>query len=195
MFRVGLAASVLLTIVAGCGSASTTIPKDGAVDSTDGGEVACADQFAASHAPNDPCAVDSDCHDPFLVCTPMNVGLCRSDDTPPTDTRCTSQLPRGVPLCPEMAEVTLHLCAVRYQQPCDVATDCGPSNFACTNGHCQQTAENLCTTAADCPQSWECTAPCPCPPRVDDKRCYPPFAELGCPACFVPDTDASAPGD
>jgi hypothetical protein len=197
MLRACLTASMLLALVGGCGPASTTIakiPKDGAVDSADDGACDSADAFAASHAPNDPCAVDSDCHDPLLVCMETTKAVCRGDGEV-LELGCPATFVRGVPVCPETVNVTIHVCRPTNVQPCNVDTDCGPNGLLCVGGRC---AQKLCATVADCPQGWGCYAPCPaCPGTIAQKRCEPPGAVFRCPQCIpVPDVqDAGVDGD
>jgi hypothetical protein len=177
----------LLALVAGCGTAT---PNDGAVggDGSDAGsDVPCrsADEFAQSRAPSDLCAVDSDCHNAFLACAAQSVSLCRDPNMEPMDAGCPSPFPADTPICPTTAQVSLRMCVVRYQQPCNAATDCGPG-FTCVAKMCQGPEASLCETVADCPQQWECYEPCPCGDAAGPKRCYAPFARFGCPACLAP---------
>jgi hypothetical protein len=189
-----MTALLLPAFVAGCHSA-TTPARDGAADRA---EVACrsGDEFSASRAPNDPCAMDSDCHNPYLVCRPNTVDFCQNE--PATDTGCPSPFPRDAPICPVTAMVTINLCAASYQQPCQLDTDCGPAHFTCMNGQCRENAPDFCGKASDCPQGWDCYVACACPERADTKQCHPPFAVYRCPECMpFPDIvpDAGADGD
>jgi hypothetical protein len=185
MWRLG---AVLLLV--GCGGAPTAL-RDAAAPPGDG-DVRCrtADQFSQSRKPFDLCAVDSDCHDPFLECAAKSVSTCRDQAASPVaaaaaaDAGCPSPFPSDTPVCPAMAEISLRVCALRYQEPCTSDMDCGPAGFACAGGSCQQTGAGLCGSDADCPNGWSCYAPCACNGAdTTPKGCYPPFAMFGCPVC------------
>jgi len=170
----------LLLALTACGSRVVPAPdaSDGAI------EVPCrsADQFASSRMPNDPCAVDSDCHDPFLACFARTVFTCRNTNTPVVTACPAAQLDADIPACPEMASVSLKLCDPTYQHPCAKDADCGPAGFSCTGGQCQEAPQAACDTPADCLAGWACAAPCSCSANAP-KACTPPFARFGCPAC------------
>lgn len=176
--------------MASCQSAATTDGDAGdAGDASDAGDaVLCrsADEFAQSHQPNNLCAVDSDCHNAFLVCDAQDVFICRDPDPTAADAGCPSSIPASAPICPTTAQVSIHMCTVRYQQPCQANADCGPG-FACVGHQCLWPEAILCDTLADCPSGWECYVSCPCAGAL--KRCYPPFATFSCPVCLPPSPD------
>jgi hypothetical protein len=179
-----------LAIITSCGSSGQTA-TDGSADSrTDAAEtvIPCrsGDEFAQSHQPFDPCATDSDCHHPFLECAQQTVESCNGIPRP-QDTGCPSPFPADLPICPETARISVRLCAVRYQEPCVIDSDCGPGGFVCTRGACQEQGGGLCETESDCPQGWDCFAPCPCASRdaAEHRGCYAPFTMLHCPLCVI----------
>jgi hypothetical protein len=179
---------VMLLLAAGC-SGTAPAARDGAPDSGAG----VCDPYAQSNAPNAPCAKDEDCHDPFLVCVRSMVSICRTGGTPaPVDTGCPPPYLADVPVCPAIAEVALSTCNVRYQLGCASDHDCGPVGFVCRNGMCDGSGhEVVCAAKVDCPTGWDCYDPCPCTGAPSTaKRCYPPFAAFGCPAC-APVSDPS----
>jgi hypothetical protein len=185
----------VLALMASCQS---TAPTDGGGGNAHdaGADVMCrsADEFAQSHEPNDLCAVDSDCHNAFLACAAQDVFICRDPSVGNEDAGCPSPIPANAPICPTTAQVSIHMCAVRYQLPCHADADCGPG-YACVGQQCQGPEASSCTTVADCPAQWECYDPCPCGDAAGQKRCYAPFARFSCPFCGVvtPD-DAGADG-
>jgi hypothetical protein len=195
-------AAAWLLCIAGCGSSGGSPDAGDAGLDGEGGAPACGvgGQFAGSHMPNDPCAVDSDCHDPYLECATARVTTCRSPDGGAANGACLVSSEENVPICPMTAAVSVKLCAVRYRSPCDGDTDCGPTGFGCVAGLCTQTKGLMpCGSAADCPMDWQCVAPCPCDGvQTEPAACYPPFAIFSCPACVdggepdAPATDAPA---
>jgi hypothetical protein len=164
------------------------------------GGAACGNPYAMSNQPYAPCAVDSDCHDPFLACKPVSADACRDPDAGTDDAGCPPPPALDdLPICPTTAHVTLNACSVTYQQGCNVDSDCGPDGFTCrmnavfpcpTDAPCGQcdeaAAAAVCTTAADCPAGWDCYTPCPCGAATPSKSCEPPFARFNCPACGPP---------
>jgi hypothetical protein len=153
----------------------------------DASDTQTCDPSGASMAPSDPCAVDSDCHNPYLECAPTTVYGCREPASQESDAGCSPASLATAPICPATAMLTIGLCTERFQEPCVVDADCGPDGFTCTSGHCDGPLEAaICSTDGDCPKGWSCYVPCACASRPDDpKRCYPPFSRFNCPACGV----------
>jgi hypothetical protein len=160
-------------------------------------DAGCPDPYAQSSQPDDPCAVDSDCQSNFLACRPTTVDVCRDANDGALPAACVPPALANVPVCPTTAPVTLGLCAVRYQLPCTVDSDCGPAGFSCSSGSCQQDSGGPCETDTDCLIGWSCYVPCPCPspPSTEPPQppqppqqasCEPPFATFACPACPAP---------
>jgi hypothetical protein len=192
-----IAAALLLCLTACGSSGNAPAVVDAGPDGDAGGPSTCGspDGFASSNMPNDPCAVDSDCHDPYLRCATATVFTCRGPDGGASNGACLVSSEENVPICPATGPVAVKLCAVSYRLPCDGDTDCGPSGFGCVAGQCQTMGTKLCGSTADCPQFWQCVAPCPCDGvQTQDSACYPPFAVFSCPACVdggVPDAPAA----
>lgn len=178
----------LIAIGSGCLGDPTLTPEKGSSDGGTSDAVASADgACSGTGQPQDPCAVDSDCGNAFLTCVPQMVSACRDPDASVAGAGCSApwNQPVDLPLCPAQEQLILNLCAVRYQRLCQVDTDCGPDGFTCDQGNCTEVAEDTCSTDAECPGGWSCYAPCPCGDTVGTKRCYPPFAEFGCPICII----------
>jgi hypothetical protein len=172
----------------GFGGAAGVAGNDGAADAA-----ACGDPYASSSMPFSPCAVDSDCHSAYLFCGPpqANLEACRDADAAVDD--CPPPGFADLPICPVTKMITANLCGVRYQRPCNVASDCGPG-FTCTAsaastcsagspcGTCQAPPLAACVTKADCPKEWDCYAGCACTPNAQT-YCFPPFEVFHCPGC------------
>jgi hypothetical protein len=188
------------TIGSGCGDANLVGARidSSAADNRDGGAGPIG-----SGQPGSACSYDGGCGNPFLVCAPSNGVACRDPDA-------SAPVSSGLPVCPMTAPVTLDLCAVRYDLPCRVDSDCGPAGFTCNRqavsscegaaadtdcGYCDgQAQEGPCTGDGDCPAGWSCYSPCPCATSsATAMGCYPPFAAFGCPACIVTVPDAGTP--
>jgi hypothetical protein len=182
---------VLLSLdVTGCQSAHPLDDTDGSSSGRDG--LANADHDAGADAcaaagPFSPCRVDSDCQGAYLACTPPDTTLtiCR-DAQLPVNPACPSPVDlTTVPICPTTELTPFNVCTVRYQRPCQRASDCGPAGFTCNAGICQEAQAGItCTTASDCPNGWDCYAACACPGVEEAKACEPPFAEFRCPGCM-----------
>jgi hypothetical protein len=182
-----------VAVVAACQSQSALELEDATAVGTGGADGgSCRDLYAKSSKPNDPCSVDSDCHDPFLVCAAETLYGCRGDGGV-DETSCAPAAIASLPACPTQTPYKISVCSIRYRQGCNVDTDCGPgfgcetNTFECPQGatgcgQCQVVAENLCATAATCPVGWSCYVACPCSPA----RCYPPFSSFNCPICLPP---------
>ena len=177
---------VCALLLLGCGSNAAS--TGGAVDAAGEG----CDPYAGSNQPMQPCAVDSDCHDPYLVCLRSTVDTCRDATATAEELACTAPWTANAPACPETGRVAAGLCEARYQLGCRKDGDCGPAGFACANGQCQQQAPQPCATTADCPVEWECSAPCACPGSARPRVCVQPFARFSCPACGPVPDDAGA---
>jgi hypothetical protein len=126
----------------------------------DGGTGGAADGATCSHAydPNvtrvlgRPCLHDADCGNAYLTCVP------------------------------QAGQVTGNLlCALRYQQACQVDKDCGPAGFTCVDRICSEEPSYPCTCDEQCPQGWSCTDPCATGDTAN-WSCYPPMGPLVCPA-------------
>jgi hypothetical protein len=181
---------VSLVAAAGC---SSSHPLDdgtgGALGPSDG---AAGDRPASNAAdcgppqPLAPCRADSDCHSAYLVCAAPNVTItfCRDADAGTTADPACPSFPElaDAPICPRWVQITSNVCDVRFQLPCTVDGDCGPTGFQCMSGRCNQSASMPCTTDADCPNEWACYAPCACH-GGEPKVCEPPFIEIHCPNC------------
>jgi hypothetical protein len=168
-----------LVLVVGCQSGGIPITADAGRD-LEAELVPCrsADQFSGSRKPNDPCAVDSDCHDPYLSCTTQKGSMCRDGNAVPEQTGCPSSIPTDIPICPTSTYVALRLCDVRFGQACFVDADCGPAGFLCRDGGCQPQSHGPCTTNTDCPSGWTCADSCPgtSPDAGAPRSCLPPFS-------------------
>jgi hypothetical protein len=141
-----------------------------------------------------PCAVAADCHNPYLTCASQTFEACRESG---------DVVDPGLPTCPMQVQVTEDICSVTYQLPCHTNSDCGPAGFSCSQGICQETGEQPCSNAHQCPVGWLCGPICPCGPVSPDAggTCVPPFAIFNCTACSIdggalvrPDATASGPG-
>ena len=178
------------TYVTGSAGATGSGGAAGGDGASDAG--ACGDPYANSSMPFDPCAVDSDCHSAYLFCGPpqANVGACRDADAAVDD--CPPPGFADLPICPVTKMITANLCGIRYQGPCNVASDCGPG-FTCTGaastcsagspcGTCQAPPPVACATKADCPKEWDCYASCACTSNPQT-YCFPPFETFRCPEC------------
>jgi hypothetical protein len=83
-----------------------------------------------------PCSVDSDCGNPFLARVSQMASMCRDPSVDAGSGPLSGDIPSNLPLCPTVALVTVKLCSVRYQVPCQIDSDCGPDGFTCIVGQC-----------------------------------------------------------
>jgi hypothetical protein len=174
-------AAVLIS--GGCGSSRSSDDASLGVERDSGASEASGS--ANNAQPEMPCSLDSDCGNPFLACVSQTVSMCRDQNSASTDAgsgTMPGDIPSNLPLCPTVAQVTVKLCSVRYQLPCQVDSDCGPDGFTCIGGQCSQSPLVTCASDGVCPQGWSCYAPCSgC---GYSKYCYPPFAAFSCPMCL-----------
>jgi hypothetical protein len=194
-FRISLAV-LALGFGGGCSSTLTSADGGGGRTGTGGsGRAGGADgSLQPQGQPMSACSVDSDCGNAYLTCVPQTVYACRN---PGADAGASPS--NNLPICPTTAQVTEDLCAVRYQLPCQVDSDCGPAGFTCSHacsngtttcGMCSANGPGPCTNDGQCPQGWSCYTPCPCgATRPTGGSCNPPFAIFNCPACIVTSVD------
>jgi hypothetical protein len=196
----GLAA--LLAVAASCQSSPALYLDAAAADGAGGDGApdvgACGDPYASSSMPFAPCAVDSDCHNPYLFCGPPQATLIACRDADAAVDNCAASTFSDLPICPATTVITDNLCGIRYQRPCKVDSDCGPG-FTCDSsgasstcptgspagtpcGRCQAPPFAACVTKADCPKEWDCNAGCGCTPDAQT-YCFPPFECFRCPLC------------
>jgi len=180
---------LLLLVVTGCGRTSLNEPGTNSSVDVGGVEGGASGQ---GEQPGAPCSVDSDCGNSFLACSPKVVSMCRDPNSMSVDAGDETSLgniPANLPACPTQTQVNVNLCSVRYQLPCQVDSDCGPDGFTCNTynpGQCSSTQDGVaCTGDAECPQGWSCYVACQCADAVGVKRCYPPFAVVGCDVCLA----------
>jgi hypothetical protein len=174
--------SLVLVSLVGCGSNQS---NDVAEDSGPQTSAPDAASTANNAQPGIPCSVDSDCGNPFLACASQMVSMCRDPSIDAGSGTLPGDIPSNLPLCPTVAQVTVKLCSVRYQLPCQIDSDCGPDGFTCNTGQCSQEGLVACNGDGECQQGWSCYSACQCDNAVVVKSCYPPFAEFSCPMCLV----------
>jgi hypothetical protein len=181
-------ATALLASLAACGGR----PVVGTPSAHHTGAPVC-DTLAS--CPGTRCASDQQCPDDwrcFVPCALGDAGVAGCY-APGTSFRCPDPAPSpDQPCSSDRSCGSRYLacvdgrCVRRYQQPCEVASDCGPEGFSCERSSCSKLPlpnDGRCAAAADCFPDWDCGFSCNCGDTSAPKFCLPPFTIFRCPEC------------